>query len=220
MAIDHGYNKPFTMGELRREIEKSAEYRHMQDAINTAQSQINAAMEGYSGMGIGPGVVATTIPIMSTWADTRTTEYRYYEPEPTPDSYPIYIDSKEYESLKKTIESQEIVISEQKQTLLEKDEIIEALSADINEIDSLREENEKLKAELETARANRILIEAPRGGGGIRPWSGGANPCPGKSVNICLRNGEMLWSVPADWCSWSHPCGLSPERDILSYEVV
>lgn len=189
------------LGEMIRQTEQ---FREMQSALGGAMGIPAGAMAATSGIGIG----------------ITDGSYAYYAEAPsyTPiecilsPSDRMVVNTIEYRALQAELEATKALLDE-------RDEIIEALSADLGEIDSLREENAWLKG-----KASKIPDAIPYSDGWIqRPLpSGGPFECPvaaDNEIEVILRAykgvpcGNMAKAAHYIW----HDCGQST---IVAYRLV
>lgn len=194
-----------TLSELRKYIEKTSEFKELDKAISssgwTGLGNMGATGGGMAIVEMGQQAMTSsggvgTAPALGRWWDTATTASPYYESLPavggavTPYCSPEkveweYISTHEVGLLRAKIEEQEKLLSE-------KQEIIEALSIDINEIDSLREENEKLKGIVDSLTGYTGIPPVKTSHPASHPWYGGDCPVDhGRVVTITLRSGGV-----------------------------
>lgn len=204
-----------TWAHAERDRQRALEARS-QTAQAKALEQYRYQVESMSGPSMT--VAPSSMGILGggsvgTWVSDGT----YYYPSPPPSSIPpssiIAVDAEGYSALQAELE-------EAKRTIAEQSEIIEALAADGDELDSLRAENEKLRAELferppEPPKAN---------ADGWIVWDGDddGTPPPDAIVEIQWRDRfrEPAGSGHASKYRWNHSGRGNRDADIVSYRIV
>lgn len=186
--------------DLRDQIIKSAHYQEMQTSLRAPIKYDPTIIPSryVTTMGIGGGVLGGVVghePFPPSLA---------YQESPAEDRY-IVVNASEIECLKASL-------AEAKRELAERDEMIEALVADMEEIEVLRAENEALREE-----AFPLHTADPEG---WIEWRGGSCPVtPGnRIVEVRLGDGENN-SHAAHFYRWQWTHGGKMD-DITTYRIV
>lgn len=194
-----------TWAHAERDRQRALEDRH-KAAQMAALEQYRYQVQAMSGPSLtastGTGVLGGGS--VGTWISDGT-----YYPSPPPSSI-IAVDAEGYAALKAELE-------EAKRTIAEQSEIIEALAVDGDELDSLRAENEKLRAELfEKAPykdAEGWIINVSDSS--ERPKSVPADAI----IDIRWADGSHSFGQPASPWAWGKPYPVSAKL-IAAYRIV
>lgn len=182
-----------TISDISSAIRESAQFAEMQRIYTSGE---------ILGMGIGHGAVG------GAYLPTPK-EYQYIQerPEapPVEDQY-IVTSPRELNGLKAALEAANKAIAE-------RDEIIEALAADLEDIDALREENARLRIICETY--PKSVLKS-----GWTPWEGGACPVSSSTkvaVEIEGWDRDSTHGREASVWNWGRSGSVEP---ITAYRIV